>query len=63
MNITKEELTFDGDGAPTYTVQVTDFHNKMKNWTPTTCIATKTFKVQDVDLYLVIYPNGNVDDV
>ena len=58
MNIAKEELTFDGDGAPTYTFQVTDFHNKMKNWAPTEFITTKTFKVQDVDLQLRIYPNG-----
>ena len=59
MNIAKEELTFDGDGVPTYTVQITDFHHKMKNWSPTESITTKTFKVQDVDLHLDIYPNGH----
>ena len=57
-----EELTFDDDGVPTYTIQITDFHHKMKNCSPTECITTKTFKVQDVDLHLGIYPNGVGDD-
>ena len=61
MNIAEEDLTFDGDRVPTYTVQVTNFHHKMKNWSPTRRISTKTFKVQDVDLYLKIYPNGAVN--
>ena len=63
MDIAKEDLTFDDDEVPTYTVQIRNFHHKMKNWSPTTSIRTKTFKVQDVDLCLDIYPNGNVDDV
>ena len=63
MDIAKEDLTFDDDEVPTYTVQIRNFHHKMKNWSPTTSIRTKTFKVQDVDLYLKIFPNGKGDDV
>ena len=58
MNIAKEELTFDGNGIHSYTVQVRNFHQKMKNWAAGERIDTKEFKVQDLDLSLRIYPNG-----
>ena len=58
-NITKEELKFiDSGDDPIYTVQIKDFHHKMKNWSPATAIYTKAFQVQNVNLYLKIYPNG-----
>ena len=62
MNIDKEELTFDAIGVPIYTVQVRNFHQKMKNTSSGERIVTKVFKVQDVDLYLSIYPNGMSDE-
>jgi len=58
MDITKEQLTYSDTGDAVYTVQIKDFHNKMKNWTPTKVIRTKSFQVLDVDLYLCIYPTG-----
>ena len=58
-NITKEELTFSDNGDDAiYSVQIKDFHYKMKNWSPGTDIRTKVFSVQNVDLHLQIYPNG-----
>ena len=63
MDIAKEDLTFDVDGVQTFTVQIRDFHHKMKNWSPTTSIQSRAFKVQDVDLYLEIFPNGKVEGV
>ena len=62
MNIAKEELTFDGNGIHSYTVQVRNFHQKMKNWAAGERIDTKEFKVQDLDLSLRIYPNGQNDE-
>ena len=58
MNIVKEELTINEDGNAIYTVQIKDFHHKMKNWPPGMNIATKRFRVQGQDLRLWIYPNG-----
>jgi len=63
MDITKEELTFSETGDAIYTVQIKDFHRKMKNWAPACVIQTKPFRVQDVDLCLRIYPNGDHPDV
>ena len=58
-NMTKEELTFSDNGDDAiYSVQIKDFHYKMKNWTPGTDIRTKVFSIQNVDLLLQIYPNG-----
>ena len=61
MNITKGELTFSDSGDAIYTVQIKDFYDKMKNWAPATSICTKVFKVQNVPLYLQIFPNGKKD--
>ena len=41
-----------------HTVQIRDFHHKMKNWPPTRFINTLHFQVQDLDLCLCVYPNG-----
>ena len=62
MNITKEELTFNKDGNAIYTVQIKDFHHKMKNWPPSSQILTKEFEVQGQDLCLSIYPNGYIGE-
>ena len=32
MDVTKEELKFDDEGNAVYTLQIKDFHNKMKTW-------------------------------
>lgn len=61
MNISKGELKFSDTGDAIYTVQIKDFHHKMKNWAPATAICTKVFKVQNVALYLQIFPNGQKD--
>ena len=61
MNITKAELTFSDTGDAIYTVQIKDFHHKMKNWPPAEVISTKSFKVQNLYMHLEIYPNGQKD--
>ena len=58
MDITKEELNFDKEGNAVYTLQIKDFHNKMKSWESGKYIESKHFKLQDVELYLSVYPNG-----
>ena len=58
MNIVKEKLTTNKDCDSIYTVQIKDFHHKMKNWPPGVRILTKKFRVQGQNLCLWIYPNG-----
>ena len=58
MYIAKEDLTINEDSNAIYTVQIKDFHRKMKNWPPIIKIRTNKFRVQGRDLRLCIYPNG-----
>ena len=58
MDIIDEGLTYDGNGDATYSVQIRNFHQKMKTWNPSSKITTEHFTVQDVEMYLIIYPNG-----
>ena len=62
MNLSKEKLTFDDNGDPTYTVQIKDFHHKMKNWSTGRYVHTQAFKVEDVFLFLKIYPYGHDEE-
>ena len=59
MDVTKEEFKFDNEGNALYTLQIKDFHNKMKNWISGKRIDSKHFKFQDVELFLRVYPNGD----
>ena len=61
MDIINERLTYDGNGDATYTVQIRNFHQKMKTWNPSSKITTEHFTVQDVEMYLIIYPNGAIN--
>ena len=61
MDIIDEGLTYDGNGDATYTVQIRNFHQKMKTWNPSSKITTEHFTVQDVEMYLIIYPNGAIN--
>ena len=58
MDIAKEDLKFDKEGNAVYTLQIKDFHNKMKSWEAGKHIDSKHFKFQDVELFLRVYPNG-----
>ena len=58
MDIIVEGLTYDVSGDATYTVQIRNFHQKMKTWNPSSYITTEHFTVQDAEMYLIIYPNG-----
>lgn len=58
MDIIDQRLKFECNGDVTYSVQIRDFHFKMKNWNPSARIITNHFTVQDVEMYLMIYPNG-----
>ena len=59
MDVAKEDLTFDKEGNAVYTLQIKDFHNKMKSWESEKHIDSKHFKFQDVELFLRVYPNGD----
>ena len=58
MDIIDEGLAYGGNGDATYSVQIRNFHQKMKTWNPSSYITTKHFTVQDVEMYLIIFPNG-----
>ena len=61
MDIIDEGLTYDGNGDATYSVEIRNFHQKMKTWNPSSKITTEHFTVQDVEMYLIIYPNGAIN--
>ena len=58
-HIAEEKLTYGKDGVAIYTVQIKDFHRKMRLWPTNKEIRTENFKVQAVDMYLSIFPNGD----
>ena len=58
MDVTKEKLKFDKEGNAVYTLKIKDFYNKMKSWVSGKYIDSKHFKLQDVELFLRVYPNG-----
>ena len=59
MDVVNENLNFDKEGNAVFTLQIKDFHNKMKTWEAGKYIDSKHFKLQDVELYLRVYPNGD----
>ena len=61
MDIIEQRQIFEGSGDVNYSVQIRNFHFKMKNWNPSARIITNHFTVQDVEMYLIIYPNGAND--
>ena len=63
MDTVKEELSYENYGDATYTIQIRNFHHKMKNWAPGNSIRTKQFQLQGLDLSLEVYPNGRDDQV
>ena len=50
MDTVKEELSYENYGDATYTIQIRNFHHKMKNWAPGNFITTKQFQAQGLDL-------------
>ena len=58
MEVAKEESGFDKEGNAVFTLQIKDFYSKMKSWESGIHIESQHFKLQDVELYLRVYPNG-----
>ena len=54
----KEEIKFDQEGD-VYTLQIKDFHNKMKTWESGKYIENNVSSCRMLNLFLRIYPNGD----
>ena len=58
MDVAWEAMKFDYDGNVVYQLWIKDFLGKMESWDIRRYIDCKPFKVQDVELFLRVFPNG-----
>ena len=58
MEIATQVLPTPGRGSLQCRIEIKNFHQKMKNWQPSTSVKTDKFQFDTLEIYLKIYPNG-----